>query len=149
MMTNMRRTPHHKTPHARGTTPWDTTCKGHHVMRHHLQGAPCHETPHTEAPRYETPYARGTMPWDITCRDTTPWDTTCRLQCAWHSLVNIPSRLTNVWSASGIAWEPYTSRSIWGIPRLCIPDWPWNVRLSKFNITRCWLDTSQSGWDIC
>ena len=27
-----------------------------------------------------------------------------------------------------------------------IPDWPWNVRLS--NITRCWLDTSQSGWDI-
>ena len=27
-----------------------------------------------------------------------------------------------------------------------IPNWPWSVRLS--NITRCWLDTSQSGWDI-
>ena len=27
-----------------------------------------------------------------------------------------------------------------------IPDWSWRVWLS--NITRCWLDTSQSGWDI-
>ena len=27
-----------------------------------------------------------------------------------------------------------------------IPDWPWSVRLS--NITKYWLDTGQSGWDI-
>ena len=35
-------------------------------------------------------------------------------------------------------YTPYSLRNI--------PDWPRSVRLS--NITRCWLDTSQSGWDV-
>ena len=58
----------------------------------------------------------------------------------WFSLRNTPDWPWSV-KAQQLYWVQYNVYSLGNIS-----DWPWCVRLS--NITRCWLDTSHSGWDI-